>query len=102
MCAPPCHLAGGVLAGAMMNADPIANEESIFHAARAFASRDERDSYLANACGEDRALRARIEALLEVYLTEHSGEGPVREAGAALFDQVTQSGAAAAEEAVGA
>ena len=58
-----------------MTVNPIRNEETIFHAARAIASSDERAAYLAQACGEDAALRARIDALLKVYLTEQSGDG---------------------------
>jgi hypothetical protein len=38
--------------------------EELFHQARAIASTRERELYLAQACGTDKALKARIERLL--------------------------------------
>ena len=42
-------------------------EKSIFNAARRIGSPEARRRYLARACGDDGALRARVEALLRVY-----------------------------------
>ncbi|UCE46979.1 MAG: hypothetical protein JSW47_15380, partial [Phycisphaerales bacterium] len=39
--------------------------ETIYHAALKKASGQERSSYLDEVCGDDRALRARVEALLD-------------------------------------
>jgi len=48
------------------------NEEAIFNLARKLDSRELRDDYLVQACGEDRALRARVDALLAVHEEEKS------------------------------
>src|SRR5262245_28035533 len=67
------------------------DEKAICHAARRIEQPAARRSYLDQECGEDGALRARVEALLRVYLDEPSflefpaadlraaGPGPVRE-----------------------
>jgi eukaryotic-like serine/threonine-protein kinase len=85
-----------------VTAEPVRNEETIFHAARALASLEERSAYLDRACGTDAALRARVDALLTVYLTEPSNGGtmPAAGAGAALFEQLA-SAAQSPEEPVG-
>ena len=72
-----------------MTLDPVAREESIFHTARAIASPHERSAYLAKSCDGDGALRARVESLLKVYLSEPAGEEAILSAGSLLFDQVT-------------
>jgi serine/threonine protein kinase len=43
------------------------DEKTIFNAARRIESAEARRLYVAQACGEDRALHARVEALLRVY-----------------------------------
>src|SRR5262249_43514062 len=43
------------------------DEKAIFNAARRIESPEVRRSYLARACGEDRDLRAHVEALLRVH-----------------------------------
>jgi serine/threonine protein kinase/tetratricopeptide (TPR) repeat protein len=46
---------------------PIHGEKKIFEAARQLADRAARRSYLQQACGDDQALLARVEALLRVH-----------------------------------
>src|SRR5262245_47887214 len=46
---------------------PMANEQSIFDAARRIEALDVRHRYVEQACGEDLALRERVEALLRVH-----------------------------------
>ena len=46
------------------------NEASIFGAARLIESKNERDGFLSEACGDDAALRARVEKLLAVFAEE--------------------------------
>src|SRR5262245_36822081 len=48
-------------------AAPILDEATIFHAARQMQGPDDRRLYLDTACGNDKRLRARIEALLRVH-----------------------------------
>src|SRR5215470_9116608 len=60
---------------------PSSIEQAIFNAARRLETPEARRLYLEQACGEDRALQARVEALLGVYDREISlprirGEGP--------------------------
>jgi uncharacterized membrane protein YebE (DUF533 family) len=43
------------------------NEEAIFDAAIEFESRDERDAYLAEACGGDKKLRSDVEEGIEKH-----------------------------------
>jgi len=43
------------------------DEETIFHAARKIEAPDARACYLEQVCGEDKALHARVEALLRVH-----------------------------------
>ena len=45
--------------------DAALREETIFNAARQLCHRDARTAYLDDACGEDKALRERVERLLE-------------------------------------
>jgi serine/threonine protein kinase/tetratricopeptide (TPR) repeat protein len=45
----------------------LPTEEAIFHAARAMASRQERQAYLEQACADHPSLREHIEAMLEAY-----------------------------------
>jgi serine/threonine protein kinase len=52
------------------------DEEAIFHAARQIEARDARARYLEEACGEDKALEARVEALLHVHDEEKSFLSP--------------------------
>src|SRR4051794_34080268 len=47
-------------------------EESIFHVARRVAPGEPRAAYLDRICGEDRALRERIEALVCIFEEEES------------------------------
>jgi WD40 repeat protein/serine/threonine protein kinase/tetratricopeptide (TPR) repeat protein len=47
-----------------------AKEASIFNAARKIESQADRDAYLSEACGEDAALRRRVELLLASYAEE--------------------------------
>jgi len=68
-------------------ADGIQHEKTIFHAARALVSAEERAVYLAQVCGTDQPLRARVEALLKVYEMEQSRDGLGPSAGSALFEQ---------------
>jgi eukaryotic-like serine/threonine-protein kinase len=51
---------------------PDFQEEAIFDAARRIEAPEDRRSYVQQACGDDGALRARIEALLRVYHEERS------------------------------
>ena len=46
------------------------NEASIFNSARKIESTDEREAFLAEACGDDRALRERVEKLLAAFAEE--------------------------------
>jgi eukaryotic-like serine/threonine-protein kinase len=48
------------------------DEEAIFHSARHIEAADARARYLEEACGQDQALRARVEALLQVHDEEKS------------------------------
>jgi serine/threonine protein kinase/tetratricopeptide (TPR) repeat protein len=48
------------------------NEEAIFHAARKIDIPDARLAYLDHACGDDRGLRGRLDALLLLYQQEES------------------------------
>jgi serine/threonine protein kinase/tetratricopeptide (TPR) repeat protein len=48
------------------------DEAAIFHAARHIEDIDARAGYLEDACGQDEALRARVEALLHVHEEEKS------------------------------
>ena len=48
-------------------ADQQASEEGIFHRARKLQQRDARREYLREACGDNAALLARVQALLEVH-----------------------------------
>ena len=57
-----------------MTVQPL-DEEAIFHAARAMSSPAERANYLAEACGDNQALRARVEGLLKIYAEEKSFAG---------------------------
>ena len=61
----------------------IEHEETIFHAARA-ASDEEQSAYLAQACGDDNALRDRIKELLKIYEMEPSSDGVRRRRGRAV------------------
>ena len=45
-------------------------EESIFQAACEIESDQERAAYLERECGEDRALRGRLDALLDIHLND--------------------------------
>lgn len=47
--------------------DPSLDEETIFHAARALASAEERLAYLQTVCAGDKAMLRRVQALLEVH-----------------------------------
>jgi eukaryotic-like serine/threonine-protein kinase len=51
------------------------DEEAIFHAARAMTFPVDRANFLAEACGDNQALRARVEGLLKVYAEEKSFAG---------------------------
>jgi len=51
----------------VVNANKNKDEEAIFNAAVEFDSRNERDAYLVEACGDDKKLRADVEALLKVH-----------------------------------
>jgi WD40 repeat protein/tRNA A-37 threonylcarbamoyl transferase component Bud32 len=55
-----------------MMATPIPEEAAIFNAARRMEETEARRLYLDQACGQDTPLRARIEALLQVYDHEQS------------------------------
>ncbi|HKB38354.1 MAG TPA: protein kinase, partial [Gemmataceae bacterium] len=48
------------------------DEEALFNAARKIESPDARASYLEQVCGEDAALRARVQALLRVHEEDRS------------------------------
>jgi hypothetical protein len=48
------------------------DEAAIFHAARRIEDIDARAGFLEDACGQDEALRARVEALLHVHEEEKS------------------------------
>jgi WD40 repeat protein/serine/threonine protein kinase len=73
-----------------VTANALRNEEAIFHAARAISAAGERDAYVAEAAAHDAALRARVETLLKVYLSESNDDG-IAPAGSALFDQMTRT-----------
>ena len=47
--------------------DEYKDEEAIFNAAIQIESRDEREAYLAKACGPDKKLRVAVEALLKAH-----------------------------------
>src|ERR1051326_7432554 len=51
---------------------PKLDESAIFNAARQIASAEARRQYLQEACGDDRTLHARVEALLRVHEEEQS------------------------------
>jgi serine/threonine protein kinase/tetratricopeptide (TPR) repeat protein len=51
---------------------PKPDEEALFHAARRLEAPEGRRAYLEQACGEDRRLRARVEALLRVHDEEQA------------------------------
>jgi serine/threonine protein kinase len=53
-------------------ADLPCDEEALFHAARRLQSPRERAEYLRGACGDDPALRGRVQELLRVYDEEQS------------------------------
>jgi serine/threonine protein kinase len=53
-------------------APPKLDEEAIFHAARRIAELEARRRYIAQACGADQPLQARVEALLRVHEEEQS------------------------------
>jgi serine/threonine protein kinase len=53
-------------------ADKPCDEEGLFHAARRLHSAQERSAYLRGACGDDAALRGRVEELLRAYDEERS------------------------------
>src|SRR5688500_12894251 len=72
-------------------AHAIQYEETIFHAARNIDSREDRSAYLTQACGDDRALRERIEKLLTVYEADPSGHVIAPQSGNPLFDQFAPS-----------
>ena len=74
-----------------MMADQLQLEKTIFHGARVIASAEERSAYLAQACGEDHALRERIDALLKVHETEPSRGGDDAPASSALFEKFAPS-----------
>jgi eukaryotic-like serine/threonine-protein kinase len=81
-------------------ANSIRSEESVFHATRVLTSPEERAAYLAGACGDDAALRSRVEALLKAYLSEpHDVDVDAVHAGSALFEQMAQP--AVLEEPIG-
>jgi len=46
---------------------PRPDEESVFNAARRLPTPESREAYVAEACGDDRELRARVEALLVAH-----------------------------------
>ena len=48
------------------------DEEAVFHAARRIAGPEARDAYLGQVCGEDHALKGRVERLLKVWEEEAS------------------------------
>src|SRR5689334_17317500 len=48
------------------------DEEALFHAARRLQSPQERTEYLRSACGDDAALRGRVQELLRAYDEEDS------------------------------
>ncbi|MCI0335684.1 MAG: protein kinase, partial [Planctomycetes bacterium] len=48
------------------------SEEEVFQMARRIDSAEARNAYLDQACGDDRALRAQVEALLAAYQTSES------------------------------
>jgi tetratricopeptide (TPR) repeat protein len=59
---------------------PGLDEEAIFHAARQIRTPEGRRQYLAQCCGDDTALQARLEALLRVHDEEQSFlQSPVAE-----------------------
>src|SRR3954447_17413844 len=59
--------------------------ESLFEAALAMASPEERANYLDRACGTDQQLRAQVEELLAAYpKVERFLESPARAAGATI------------------
>ena len=71
-----------------MPVDPPNDEETIFHTARAISSPEARAAYLASACADRAPLRARVVALLKVYESEPSSDGPVPPAATELLDQM--------------
>jgi serine/threonine protein kinase/tetratricopeptide (TPR) repeat protein len=65
--------------------------QSIFHAALEKQSPEERDAYLAQACGDDAELRREVERLLAAYPQVGSFlEPPAREVGATIDDRHAQ------------
>src|SRR5262245_17446800 len=48
-------------------AERLSREEALFHAALAIDAADRRSAYLDAACGDQRELRRRVEALLRRY-----------------------------------
>ena len=54
----------------MTNTGP--DEQAIFHATRRMAEPEARRLYLDQACGDDRELRAHVEALLKVHDDDRS------------------------------
>jgi len=70
-----------------MSSAPL-NEAAIFNAARRIASNEERISYLNQACGDDVALRGRVERLLATYFEESQFlETPAPELEATLISE---------------
>jgi WD40 repeat protein/serine/threonine protein kinase len=66
---------------------PRPDEEAIFQVARRIESPEGRRLYLQQACGDDQALRARVEALLDVYDRESSFWQPLPPLPAAETEQ---------------
>ncbi len=59
--------------------------EQVFHEARAIQASSERDAYLRGACGNDAALRSRVDALLAADAEAGSFLAPACSCGAAAI-----------------
>jgi WD40 repeat protein/serine/threonine protein kinase len=71
---------------------PTPDEESIFQAARRIAPPEDRRRYVEQACGDNRELRARIDALLRVHDQEQSFLEPPTEGFAAASADLIREG----------
>jgi serine/threonine protein kinase len=72
------------------------DEKSIFNAARRIGSPEERRQYVRQACGEDRTLEARIEALLRVHVEQSTFlNSPAEGVGVGLDDLLGETPGAA-------
>ena len=71
------------------------DEERIFNVARKIPDADARAEYLEQVCGDDPALRGRVEALLEAHAEDGFLESPPAEPAATIDQPITERPGAA-------